>query len=782
MPRYSRAFVLGLAMLPGAGGRVHAAPGGPPDFQSEILPVLYHRCFSCHSEKQARPKADLRLDSAAGLRESGVIKPGQPEDSELMARVSLPAGHADVMPPAKGGGQPLAERERELLRRWIAAGAPVGAWERHNHRQPAADPAGPPLDRGEVPRLAREVDRLMHADLAARGISLHPPVDEAAFLRRVYLDVAGRIPTRTEREKFLADPAPDRRARLITALLTSEAYVSHTYNWRADQLRIASRIAPGQPGWLYGDWVKESIRAGLPADELVRRLITAEGHLWDNGAVGFYLRDLGMPLDHMSNLMRVFLGTRIECAQCHDHPSEPITQKDFYQLTAYTYGVANLRNASGYSTENVREWRELQARLKAMDAPAALRDSVSRTTSYLKRRTTDTEHRLVFPEDYAADPVARGAAAELHTLFGDEAPADEANRRKVFAEWLTSPRNPRFARNLANRLWQRVFGRGLVEPVDSLSPFDQLEQPVLLEFLTRTLVRLGFDERAFLAVLLNTELYAAAADAADAPEGTAPVLRGPVARRLSAEQVWDSFLVLLVPDVDERRARPDLEHAELNPARLASLARMNADELLQRAEVELDYRRRQRAHRLEAEERRAAIRAAREKGDSAAVAELEERQAAAERVFERFRDSVGMGVTRVAPETDPRWKGLPAGLRRASELPSPMEFGHFLRQFGQSDRREVDAFSRSPRMTHALTLMNGELTARVLAEGSLVRREAAVAGEGLARLRALFNAVLVREPDGRELARCAEVLRDSGTPEQDVLWALLNSPEFLFQF
>lgn len=781
MTRSSPAVLLGLAVLLGAGGRV-AASSAAPDFRSEILPVLYHRCFSCHSEKQARPKADLRLDSAAGLRESGVISPGRPDASELMARVSLPAGHADVMPPAKGGGQPLTERERELFRRWIAAGAPVGAWERHDHRQPAAEPAGPPLDRADVPELAREVDRLVRADLAARGAVPHPPVDDTAFLRRVHLDVAGRIPSRTEREKFRADAAPDRRARLIAALLGSEAYVSHTYNWRADQLRIASRVAPGQPGWLYGDWVKESIRAGLPADELVRRLITAEGYLWDNGAVGFYLRDLGMPLDHMSNLMRVFLGTRIECAQCHDHPSEPITQKDFYQLTAYTYGVANLRNASGYSNENVREWAGLQARLKAMNAPAALRDSVSRTTSYLKRRTTDTAHRLVFPEDYAADPAARGAAAELHTLFGDEAPADESNRRQVFAAWLTSPRNPRFARNLANRLWRRVFGRGLVEPVDSLSPFDQLEQPALLEFLTRTLVRLGFDERAFLAVLLNTELYAAAAETTDAPEGTAPVLRGPVARRLSAEQVWDSFLVLLVPDLDERRARADLGHAELNPARLAALARMNADELLRRAEVELDYRRRQRAHRLEAEERRAAIRAARERGDAAAAADLAARQAAAERAFEDFRDSVGMGLARIAPETDPRWKGLPAGLRRASELPSPMEFGHFLRQFGQSDRREVDAFSLSPRLTHPLTLMNGELTARVLADGSLVRREAAAAGDGLARLRDLFTAVLVREPDARELARGAEVLRSGGTPEQDILWALLNSPEFIFQF
>ena len=292
----------------------------------------------------------------------------------------------------------------------------------------------------------------------------------------------------------------------------------------------------------------------MPYDEFVRQLITASGYLWENGAVGFYVRDLGMPLDHMSNLTRIFLGTRIECAQCHDHPLEPITQKDFYQMAAFTFGVSNLGKPGGYSPANVKQWPELKARLAAMGSDKELDDSVSATIAPLKRLTADTEMQLKFPETYPYDAALRGKTVEPRTLFGDEAVVTDGNRRKAFAEWLTSPRNPRFAKNIANRLWKRVMGAGLIEPVDSLSALPNPEHAELMDFLTQTMIRLRFDERAFLAVLLNTRLYQSEAVRETPEPAAAFALLGPQLRRLSAEQIWDSHLVLLAQDIDERKS------------------------------------------------------------------------------------------------------------------------------------------------------------------------------------------------------------------------------------
>lgn len=264
--------VLGLAM-----GRAAAAP---PRFEADVLPVLYRHCFSCHSEKQAKPKAGLRLDSAAAIEEAGVIVPGRPDASELLKRVSLPSTDGDVMPPLKGGAQPLSDAERALVRGWITAGADLGGWIKFEHRQPPLEAAGALLARAAVPDIAREVDALVDRHHARHGTRPNAPVSDEVFLRRVHLDVVGRIPSLDESTRFLTSTAEDKRARLIDALLGSEGHVSHTYNWKADQLRINPRaLAGGQPAWLYDDWVKEAIRSGLPHDETVRRLITASGYL-----------------------------------------------------------------------------------------------------------------------------------------------------------------------------------------------------------------------------------------------------------------------------------------------------------------------------------------------------------------------------------------------------------------------------------------------------------------------------------------------------------------------
>ena len=152
------------------------------------------------------------------------------------------------------------------------------------------------------------------------------------------MDIAGRIPTFSELSEFLESENEDKRAQLIDELLESEGYVSSYYNFWADILRVKSR---GRRTIMvsYQEWIKDSLRENLAYDKFVRELITSEGYVWDDPAVGYYLRDAGMPLDNMSNTAQVFLGTRMQCAQCHDHPFDKWTQKEYYHMAAYTIGL-----------------------------------------------------------------------------------------------------------------------------------------------------------------------------------------------------------------------------------------------------------------------------------------------------------------------------------------------------------------------------------------------------------------------------------------------------------
>ena len=199
--------------------------------------------------------------------------------------------------------------------------------------------------------------------LKSSNLSRGPKIDDDVFLRRIYLDIAGRIPTLEETTTFLGSKSKNRRAALIDDLLDSYGHVSRQYNYWADVLRVKSRSNKviGAP---YIDFLKDSIEANVPYDQFVRELLTAQGKMLgeDSGAVGYYLRDLNMPEDNMSNTVRVFLGTRLECAQCHDHPFDQWTQRDYFEMVAFTGGLSY---GSGYGPKSMTaEERKLMNELK----------------------------------------------------------------------------------------------------------------------------------------------------------------------------------------------------------------------------------------------------------------------------------------------------------------------------------------------------------------------------------------------------------------------------------
>ena len=195
---------------------------------------------------------------------------------------------------------------------------------------------------------AAKIDQLIAAKLVENKLTPNPVTPDDVFVRRLYLDLTGRIPTKRETLNFLESNDPDKRAALVDSLIGSDGYVSHFYNYFSNLLRTRTSISGnGQSvgaGHAYEGWIKDAIRGNKPYDDFVRELVTASGASWENPATGYYLRDYGMPLDNLAITTQVFLGTQIVCAQCHDHPFDSWTQMDYYHLSAFTYGMMGTGN------------------------------------------------------------------------------------------------------------------------------------------------------------------------------------------------------------------------------------------------------------------------------------------------------------------------------------------------------------------------------------------------------------------------------------------------------
>ena len=221
------------------------------------------------------------------------------------------------------GGVALAILVMPVLQ---ADGAPSAQPARSTKRVSAMS-----IPRSDVLAISEQIDAHVLAQLQKKKEKRNKPSTDAIFLRRLYLDVVGRIPTLEEASAFLMSGDKNKRAALIDELLDSYGYVSRQFNFYADLLRVKSR-AGKIVGQSYIDFIKDSLTQNKPYDQFVRELLTSAGPMMQegNGAVGYYLRDVGMPEDNMSNTIRIFLGTRLECAQCHDHPFDKWTQRQYF--------------------------------------------------------------------------------------------------------------------------------------------------------------------------------------------------------------------------------------------------------------------------------------------------------------------------------------------------------------------------------------------------------------------------------------------------------------------
>jgi hypothetical protein len=762
----------------------------------------------------------------------------------------------------------------------------------------------PALRSDEASAVAR-IDQLVLEGLKKEGLEPNADASDEVFVRRAHLDLVGRIPTKAETLAFLESKDPAKRAKLIDSLAGSEGYVSHFYNWFADLLRMRTSISGnGQSvgaGLAYERWIKDAIRAGRPYDELVRDLVTATGSSWENPAVGYYLRDFGMPLDNLAITTQVFLGTQIVCAQCHNHPFDSWTQMDYYHLSAFTYGMNGTNNhpvqeralelhrESRAAASSAKGGKAAKAKRKKAGASYAAQDGALRKASseilfpLRFNNVNATDRQLRLPKDYQYDDAKPLSAVPPSTLFGKEAVISEsAHPVRAFADWITSPENPRFSKVIANRLWKRAFGLGLIEPVDDLKDNTVAANAPLMDYLEDLIVSLDYDLRAFQRILHKTKAYQREASLEEPVPGAPYPFAGPILRRMSAEQIWDSLVAMTVADPDlpdpERALYADRRLAEVQliaeavydqkPGQyLANLRKVVAvqEELSQRiaaaeakvAEAreqgdpdlvkqasgearkiknELDDRIEEVVYRDGLARKLAALKgvsqvepAAKPAGakpespsragghlvDEIAAAVLADgrsldeglselsgegtrgivdellsaifagREAAlrADREARRNREQVEWKVKTKEEKTSYRNfdRVLREQMRRASELNQPAPAGHFLREFGQSDRELIDNGSRDASVTQALAMLNGPTLAAVTNRYSVLMRD--MKGETFEdRLETVYLTMLSRRPTAAEV----KVFREAWAADPEtgtvpgIVWTMLNTRQFLF--
>jgi len=638
-----------------------------------------------------------------------------------------------------------------------------------------------------VLKEAKAIDAILAKGYAKHKIKPLPLVDDATFVRRAYLQVGGRIPTYKETTGFLKDKDPLKHAALIDRILNSEAYDSHTFNWWADLLRIQSPSRSGGAnnvggGVSYALWMMEEIQQNTPFDQVAKKLITAKGYPWNNGAVGYYMRDAGMPLDNMSNTTQVFLGTQMVCAQCHNHPFDNWTQMEYYQMAAYTYGVQ--ARMGGEKNKEIQaaflsqfKGSDAEKRKKAYKSKEGqlLRRAASEIMRPLRYGASHTQRKLQLPHDYQYDDAQPKDSITAAPIFGENGLIEKGeDPLEGYAEWMTSTENPRFTKVIANRMWKRVFGVGIIEPIDDIRDDTVPSDPKLMAHLEQLMVSLDYDLKQFLRILYNVKAFKREASAEEIVAGEAYHFPGPILQRMSAEQLWDSLVTLSIPYVDERKA--DLSRHEYRVQQLAKYEEkvydLEGKEMVGIAKKGARLSKESNDEMLAVQKK---LQVAQENNDLQAAARLrreygqlrnKQRASYASLIMGKGYDGRALyGRTPTgqrAKGTRDRWNGYSKQLVRASYMQSPAPAGHFLREFGQSDREVIENSSREASVPQALSLLNGPIYK------SLLQHPASPFVQDLAgvlsveeKVDVLFLSILNRKPTEEEKKACLAEIRQA---------------------
>ena len=603
-------------------------------------------------------------------------------------------------------------------------------------------------------KSALMIDRHVAALYKSKELPVPEVVDDATFLRRSFLVSAGRIPTLEEARAFLEIEDADKRASLVTYLMNSDGYRSHMTNYLLDILRAQEnfdgRRSSAEP---YLEYVHTAVAEDKPWDQIAKDLLASKGSLWgkDNGAVGYFIRDKGMELDNLSNTMRIFTGTRMECAQCHDDPFGEYQRMDFYHLAAFVNGQREINKGPWNKV-----WYEVRQAKEERTPFGYLVDWLGDNVHY-PSLAGGGDGRIKLPMDYQYRDGDPGEMIGGKTPFGQRERTsdrkDVGNSRETFAEWISSEENPRFNATIVNRMWQRIMGRGIWEPVDEFKEPEETVSPALVKDLVALMQTLDYDMKAFQNVLLLTRTFQFAANPKAFDAGVPQSFNGRQLERMTAEQVWDSMVTLVKgnPDVLPKREFSDAVYyprAKLGDGKM-TMTQLSKDILA--IKTPAAYR----------------------EYVNGLLDGAKYDDGGGKRKKKKNSDTMGGGGSGGGPVK---------GMARASELQSPAPNGHFLRQFGQSDRILLDSATNEANMAQVLSMMNGYVEEMVVSNDDSALYKAIEAGStDRDKVRYLYYAVLGRPPGDDEMKLLMrDVIDGSDESYRNLASALLSTHEFLF--
>ncbi len=502
---------------------------------------------------------------------------------------------------------------------------------------------------------ANYIDEAVFARLRQLQIPPSEHAGDAAFLRRVKLDLTALPPAEEEQAAFLQDRSPDKRARLIDRLVASPEFTDvWTMKW-AEVLQIRagnqSSVEAGRPrkaAFRYYHWLRSQVEANRPFNEIVADLLTGEGSNLTNPTSNYYTTAYGAarkPQERAEDTAQLFLGTRIQCAQCHNHPFDRWTMDDYYGFTAFFSGISYKRGA--------------------IPTEAYVFNNNAKATA---------EHPL------------DGRQMAPKFLGGPEPAVEGKDPRASLATWMTSPENSQFARNVANRAWAHFFGRGIVEPVDDGRISNPPSNEALLAGLAARLVKSKFDIRALARDICNSATYQLSSTTVPGNEADDRFFSHSMVRRLQAEVLADT-----------------------------------------------------------------------------------------------------LGAVTGVP---PTFAGQPPGTRAVQVFDGGADRDYFLKQFGGSKRETVCACEvrMEPTLTQTLHLINGTTMDLAIRRSPFLTSLSTSGLPTEEAVKKIYRHTLCREATPRELARFSEKARVLDLSDknktrlfyEDVLWALLNSTEFIF--
>lgn len=460
-----------------ANAAAEQAAGGI-DFATQIKPILGEHCFRCHDQKS---KGGLRLSSLEAATQGGesevpAIVPGKPEESLLVELIDPDAGGS--MPPQ---GEPLSADQRALISQWIREGASYVE--------------------------------------AGKTIAPAEPTDDLEFLRRVTLDTVGVVPSQREIDRFLADPAAERRALVIDRLLDDDRWADHWTGYWQDVLAENPNILKPSlnNSGPFRFWIYEALLDNLPIDRFVTELVLMKGNAKVGGPAGFGLASQNdVPMAAKAHILgTAFLGVEMKCARCHDAPYHESKQSDLFQLAAMLKRDPIKLPASSSVPATTFEGREPLIEITLKPGTTVVPD---------------------WPQPFADEFLADIDSSMLR---------DESDTREQLAAMITSPQNGRFPKVIVNRLWKQWMGAGLVDPVDDWEASKPIH-PELLEWLARELVVSGYDQIHVARLILNSRAYQR--QSVSTESNSTPDFSAPWQRRMTAEQVVDSlFAVAGIP-------------------------------------------------------------------------------------------------------------------------------------------------------------------------------------------------------------------------------------------